>query len=207
MLPQVSIYIKFKREILKPWAFFVPPVFWIIRNDVIKKHEDTIHKREILFANYLKTVGFNAEPVLITYPQNDTLFKAIIQKETQKVPEYDFTTPDKKRHQLWCINDSDTVAHLQSAFEGMEKIYIADGHHRSASSNLLSRDLEDENESHTGNEPYNYFLSYLIPESEIRIYEFNQNGQRPEWTYPKRNSLIQLDACSTELKNKKIWTL
>ncbi len=161
------------------------------RNDVIKKHEDTIHKREILFANYLKTVGFNAEPVLITYPQN-TSVQSIIDKEVEKSPEYDFTTPDKKRHQLWCINDKETVIALQKAFDAIDTIYIADGHHRSASSYLLAQGLQKENKQHTGNEPYNYFLSYLIPENEIRIYEFNRmvkdlNG------LSKEEFLIKLD--------------
>lgn len=162
------------------------------RNDVIKKHEDTIHKRELLFANYLKTVGFNAEPVLITYPQNDAI-QSILTHEVTKSPEYDFTTPDKKRHQLWCIQDPDTVARLQEAFAEINAIYIADGHHRSASSQLLASDLAGENKNHSGQEPYNYFLSYLIPESEIRIYEYNRmvtdlNGLE------KEEFLIKLDA-------------
>jgi len=161
------------------------------RNDVIKKHEDTIHARELLFANYLKSVGFNAEPVLITYPQNETI-QGIIQKETEKNPEYDFTTPDKKRHQLWRVAKKETITELQRAFAGIDKIYIADGHHRSASSNLLAQDLENENNDHFGQEPYNFFLSYLIPESEIQIYEFNRmvkdlNG------LAKEEFLIKLD--------------
>jgi len=162
------------------------------RNDCIKKHEDTLHKREQLFANYLKTVGFNAEPVLITYPQNETI-QNIIAQEVKKTPEYDFTTPDKKRHQLWPIHDKDTIQNIQEAFANIDAIYIADGHHRSASSNLLSQDLEKKNKNHGGHEAYNYFLSYLIPEKEIRIYEFNRmvkdlNG------LAKEEFLIKLDA-------------
>jgi len=161
------------------------------RNDVIKKHEDTIHKRELLFSNYLKTVGFNAEPVLMTYPQNDTI-REIISGQVSKAPEYDFTTPDKKRHQLWCIRDTSIILNLQKAFSNIDAVYIADGHHRSASSNLLARDLENENKGHTGKEPYNFFLSYLIPEDEIQIYEFNRmvkdlNG------LAKEEFLIKLD--------------
>ncbi|MEO0570843.1 MAG: DUF1015 domain-containing protein [Bacteroidota bacterium] len=161
-------------------------------SDVIKKHEDTIHERELLFANYLKTVGFNAEPVLITYPQN-TAIEEIISKEVAKTPEYDFTTPDKKRHQLWRIKDAPTILHLQKSFSTIDSVYIADGHHRSASSHLLGKDLANETKQHTGKEPYNYFLSYLIPENEIKIYEFNRmvkdlNG------LAKEEFLIKLDA-------------
>lgn len=161
-------------------------------NDVIKKHEDTIHERELLFANYLKTVGFNAEPVLITYPKNTTIEK-IISQEVAKTPEYDFTTPDKKRHLLWRIKDKPTILNLQKSFSEIDKVYIADGHHRSASSNLLAKDLQNENKGHSGMEPYNFFLSYLIPEDDIKIYEFNRmvkdlNG------LAKEEFLIKLDA-------------
>ena len=143
------------------------------RNDHIKKHEDTLHKREQLFANYLKTVGFNAEPVLMTYADNE-IIKKIISEEIQKQPEYDFTTPDKKRHRLWRVKNVNAIQGLQEAFLEIDSIYIADGHHRSASSNLLAMELQEENTNHTGKEPYNFFLSYLIPESEIKIYEFNR---------------------------------
>lgn len=162
------------------------------RNDVIKKHEDTLEKREVLFANYLKTVGFNAEPVLMTYSPQGPI-QELLQKAIKDNPEYDFTTPDKVSHKLWRVAKPALVKEFEAAFENVEALYIADGHHRSASSNLLSKELKDANSAHTGKEPYNFFLSYLIPENEIRIYEFNRmvkdlNG------LSKEEFLIKLDA-------------
>ncbi|MEO0526192.1 MAG: DUF1015 domain-containing protein [Bacteroidota bacterium] len=142
-------------------------------NDIIKKHENTLQKREALFANYLKTVGFNAEPVLMTYPDNH-LVSEIVQRETQKDAEYEFTTTDRVSHYLWVISDEKVIKDLQVAFTHIEALYIADGHHRSASSHLLAETSKEHNPNHTGNEPYNFFMSYLIPESEIKIYEFNR---------------------------------
>ncbi len=74
----------------------------------------------------------------------------------------------------------------------MPALYIADGHHRSASSYLLAKDLKEENPHHTGEEAYNFFMSYLIPESDLKIYEFNRlvkdlNGLE------KEEFLIKLD--------------
>ena len=74
----------------------------------------------------------------------------------------------------------------------MKTIYIADGHHRSSSSYLLAKDLEEQNQNHKGDESYNFFMSYLIPESDLRIYEFNRlikdlNG------LSKEEFLIKLD--------------
>ncbi|TAI49051.1 DUF1015 domain-containing protein [Flagellimonas allohymeniacidonis] len=161
------------------------------RNNVIKKHEDTIQRREKLFADYLETVGFNAEPVLMMYEDNPEI-KSILLNATKTTPEYDFTTTDKIRHRLWKIANKDTVSHLQTIFEQMDALYIADGHHRSASSNLLSERVKNKSESHQGTEAYNYFMAYLIPESEVKIYEFNRmvkdlNG------YAKEEFLIKLD--------------
>ena len=143
------------------------------RNDVIKKHEDTLERRETLFANYLKTVAFNAEPVLMTYADNKAISNLIaIQKKNE--PVYHFTTKDKITHRLWVVSDKEVIISLAEEFDKIASLYIADGHHRSASSNLLAAISEKNNQAHDGNEPYNHFMSYLIPESEIRIYEFNR---------------------------------
>ena len=142
-------------------------------NNVIKKHEGTIHKRERLFEKYLKIIGFNAEPVLLTFRDDETL-EEIINKEKVKNPEYEFSTTDKMLHKLWVVSDENITQKITKAFAKIEALYIADGHHRTASSALLAKDLASENENHNGTEAYNYFMSYLIPESQLKISEFNR---------------------------------
>ena len=160
-------------------------------NDIIKKHEDTIAKREQTFKTYLQTVGFNAEPVLLTYPDNKVI-SAII-RDTQKGHAiFEFTMTYRDTHYLWKIDNEDTIAIIRKEFEHMETIYIADGHHRSASSYLLYKDEKDKNPNHNGHESYNFFMSYLIPESDLVIHEFNRlvkdlNGMT------KEEFLIKLD--------------
>jgi uncharacterized protein (DUF1015 family) len=158
---------------------------------VIKKHEDTLEFRETMFKDYLKTVGFNAEAVLLTYPDNSEI-RQIIEDVMSSRAEYEFTTTYKDTHYLWCVDETELVDEISRLFETMPEVYIADGHHRSSSSHLLAEDLKKANKSHTGNEPYNYFMSYLIPESDLKIYEFNRlvsdlNGLSME------EFLIQLD--------------
>lgn len=162
------------------------------KNDVIKKHEDTIEYREILFKEYLKTVGFNAEAVLLTYPDNEAIWRRI-QNCMQERAEYEFTTTYRDTHYLWKVSEPLVIAELKKAFEKMDAIYIADGHHRSSSSCLLADEMASENSEHNGKEAYNFFMSYLIPESELKIYEFNRlvkdlNG------LSKEEFLIKLDA-------------
>ena len=142
-------------------------------NGYIKKHEGTIKKREELFESYLKTTGFNAEPVLLTY-EDDENFNKLLLTIQEKRPEYEFSTTDKKLHRLWLVNDEIHIGEITSFFEKKEALYIADGHHRSASSSLLKKDLQKENNHHNGTENYNYFMSYIIPESNLKISEFNR---------------------------------
>lgn len=142
-------------------------------NGCIKKHEGTLKKREQLFETYLKATGFNAEPVLLTY-KDDKDFNTLLQTIKKKRPEYEFSTTDKKLHRLWLINHKDKIRKITAFFEKKEALYIADGHHRSASSSLLKKDLQAENIHHQGNENYNFFMSYIIPESNLKISEFNR---------------------------------
>ena len=161
-------------------------------NNLIKKHEGTIQKRELLFENYLNNTGFNAEPVLLTYPDNSEISK-IIEKHQLERAEYEFTTTDKKSHMLWVVNDKNDISTIIKAFQKIDALYIADGHHRSSSSCLLAKNLAKKNPNHTGKEDYNFFMSYLIPESHLNISEFNRfvkdlNG------FTWEEFLVELDA-------------
>lgn len=160
-------------------------------NNVIRKHEDTIAHREQTFKTYLKTVGFNAEPVLLTYPDNEVISKVI--EDTQRGhAEFEFTMTYRDTHYLWKIDNEATIFILQNEFSRMDRIYIADGHHRSSSSYLLYKDEKENNPEYDPVANYNYFMSYLIPESDLVIHDFNRlvkdlNG------LSKEAFLIQLD--------------
>lgn len=160
-------------------------------NNVIRKHEDTISKREKLFKDYLETVGFNTEPVLLTYPDSEVI-NQITAEVMKERPEYEFSSLNRDVHYLWLIDDDERTEKVKQEFAKLEAVYIADGHHRSASSCLLARESREKNPNHTGKEPYNYFLSYMIAESELQLYEFNRlvtdlNG------LAKKEFLMQLD--------------
>lgn len=160
-------------------------------SNCIKRHEDTISYRENLFKDYLKIVGFNTEPVLLTYPDSPVI-DLIIEQVTETRPEYEFSTPNKEQHFLWKVDSAEVVEQIRKEFENMPVLYIADGHHRSASSYLLANESQEENSRHTGEETYNYFMSFLIAESKLKIYEYSRlvtdlNG------LSKEEFLMQLD--------------
>lgn len=138
------------------------------RNNVIKKHEDTLQYRVELFKDYLHQTGFNTEPVLITYPENTAMAKWKELKK-QKRPLYHFTSLNREKHTVWRVKNEGEIAWLQEQFDKMGSLYIADGHHRSASANMLYEEDKD-----TGNSNLNYFMSFLISETDLKINEYNR---------------------------------
>lgn len=137
-------------------------------NGTIKIHEDTITKRENMFKDYLETTGFNADPVLLSYKGNDKINK-LLSENTKKHAEYDFTTTDKVSHKLWVLDNKNDISYITQFFKEKNTIYIADGHHRTASSCLLSTQIGGIRDS-----PCNYFMAYLIPENQLNIINFNR---------------------------------
>jgi len=134
-------------------------------NGNIKKHENTLTAREEMFKNYLDTTGFNAEPVLLCHKEN-TNITDIIQQYKGTRAEYEFTTTNKVVHKLWLVNNTNDIDSIKNAFATIDNLYIADGHHRSASSALLSKTSNKENSQ--------YFMSFLINENQLNIINFNR---------------------------------
>lgn len=139
-------------------------------DDFIKKHEATLTSREAMFTNYLDIVGYNAEPVLLSYPHEQAIDDLLV-KYTAARPEYEFTTTDRIKHELWILSVEDSASMIK-AFEKLPAAYIADGHHRSASSAGLKKHRQLKGTSQFPNE--DYFLAYFIDENRLKILEFNR---------------------------------
>ena len=137
--------------------------------DLIKKHEATLTTREEMFTNYLDIVGFNAEPVLLSHEPSDAI-EAFLAGATTARPEYEFSTTDYVKHELWVLDAAQTVT-IQELFATIPALYIADGHHRSASSARLAEKYRDANNTFVNPQ---FFLAFLIDERRMCILEFNR---------------------------------
>jgi len=122
----------------------------------IKIHEKTISKRELLFSKYLSITKIHAEPVLLTYNEDID----IIHQNYLKEILYDFRSKDNVRHQIWQIKDEEKIEEITSMMKKIENLYIADGHHRMASSF---------NNNNNGK-----CLAYILPKKELSIYPFHR---------------------------------
>ena len=138
------------------------------KQNIIKKHEDTLQYRVEIFKDYLHQTGFNTEPVLMTY-KDDAELNAWINFKKQQPRIYEFSTKKKEKHLLWKIQHQPEIEYIQNKFDEIGSLYLADGHHRTASAELLFDEYKN-----TENENLKYFMSFLIPESNVKIYEFNR---------------------------------
>src|ERR1035437_7523953 len=172
-------------------------------NGVIKTHEQTLTEREEKLKHYLEICDFNAEPVLFFYP-NDEVIDELTLKSMQSEPVYDFTTTDMVRHKLWMVSDQLKVAQIQERFSKIPAVYIADGHHRSASSALLGKSRREKNPNYTGKEPFNFYLGVFFPETELKIFDFNRivkdlNGLSTEDFIKKLSEKFHVTKKNTDL--------
>lgn len=143
-------------------------------SDLIKKHEYTRPKKEQDRIDHMYTSGIHSGPVFLTYKDVGAI-DAIIEKITAEAPDYDFEADDNVRHTLWVINDAADIQALISQFaESVPATYIADGHHRAASSAKVGTRMREELGNYTGEEPFNYFLSVLFPASQLNIIDYNR---------------------------------
>ena len=176
----------------------------------IKVHEQTIQKREAMFSDYLQYSGFNAEPVLLAYPKVPRIDQ-IIKSYISMRPEYEFTTTDKVLHNLWLIDNPIDIKEISSLFSSIDNLYIADGHHRTASSAMLckkKRMISDTNKE----SPFNYFMSFLIDDEQVRIYNFNRllkdlNGLSVQNFLSKINSVYHVNKLDNLQKPTKKYEI
>ncbi|PUD98162.1 MAG: DUF1015 domain-containing protein [Candidatus Sedimenticola endophacoides] len=141
--------------------------------DRIKKHEFTRPKKEDDRVRQIDALDAQTGPVFLVYP-SDGEVDGMLSEEADREPELDVTAADGVRHQIWTLSDPVRVGRLTALFDGMSALYVADGHHRSAAASRVTAARRAANPAHTGEEPYNYFLSVIFPHSQMQILPYNR---------------------------------
>ena len=142
-------------------------------NGTIKKHENTREEKEQDRIRHVDTLDTQTGPIFLAY-RFDTVLKEIIEETKRKTPVYDFISEDKITHRVWVIDESEMMERIQQCFVKINKIYIADGHHRAASAIKVGCKRRKEHPDYTGEEEFNYFLCTLFAEEELEILDYNR---------------------------------
>lgn len=139
-------------------------------NDRIKKHERTRRDKEDDRTRHLVTLGAQTGLVFLTYRGRPDV-DALVTEVTAAPPLYDFVASDGIAHTLWKIPQPERFV---EAFGAVPDLYVADGHHRSASASRARAQLRDKNPNHTGEEDYNFVLAVAFPADQLRILPYNR---------------------------------
>lgn len=141
--------------------------------NVIKKHENTRADKEEDRIRHVDTCNAQTGPIFLAYRRNETIY-SVVTKTKKQAPLYDFTSDDGITHRVFVISDPADVTAVCDAFASIDSIYIADGHHRAASAVKVGLKRRSENPGYDGTEEFNFFLSVLFPEDELKILPYNR---------------------------------
>ncbi len=140
----------------------------------IKKHELTRKEKELDRINHFDACSTQTEPVFLAYRKHEGIATAIREWIKFHKPEYDFTSDDGVTHLLWPVTDEEVIAAIRKGFEEVPTLYIADGHHRTASSAAVSAKRRQQHPDYTGEEEYNYLMAVTFSDEDLFIMDYNR---------------------------------
>jgi len=143
-------------------------------NNVIKKHEFTRVEKEIDRINHFDICNANTEPVFLTYRDNKKIRSIVEGWISSHTSLYDMKTADGIEHILWTVDDDEIIQALTEIFGEIPDLYIADGHHRSASACKVGLKRREENPDYTGEEEFNFFMAVIFPDNDLKIFDYNR---------------------------------
>ncbi len=165
----------------------------------IRKHEYTRPAKEDDRVRQIEALNAQTGPVLLAYPSQAEV-DGILEQTTRTAPVVDVTADDGVQHTFWVIDDAQTIERLTGLFDAMPAIYIADGHHRSASASRVARSRGGD-----GNANSDYFLSVIYPHNQMNILDYNRvvadlNGHEPADLLREIGKVFEVSASECAVK-------
>lgn len=169
----------------------------------IRKHEFTRPVKENDRVNQIKALNAQTGPVFLVYRDQDEV-DAILRKATETDHAVDEMADDGVRHEFWVIDNEADIDRLTALFDAMDAIYIADGHHRSASASRVAAERRD-GDSINADANVEYFLSVIFPRHEMAILDYNRvitdlNGLDKDALLEKIAAVASVAVSDTQVK-------
>ena len=146
---------------------------WDYHADLVRKHELTRADKEADRTRHVRDLNANTGPVFLTYRSREGI-NTLVDEARKETPVYDFISPDGIAHTFWVVSDAEKIAALKTAFCDLDCLYVADGHHRSASGSNIAIERKEKNPGHTGDEEYNFFMAVMFPHDQLAIMDYNR---------------------------------
>jgi len=143
----------------------------------IRKHEFTKPVKEDDRVRQIDSINAQTGPVFVTH-RADAEVADVIEAATRGEAAADVTADDGVHHILWVVEDATLIERLTAAFEAMDAIYIADGHHRSAAASRVAAARNGgsagQDGADGGEASHDRFLIVSFPDDEVRILDYNR---------------------------------
>lgn len=143
-------------------------------NGVTKKHEYTRPEKENDRTNHIRYCNANTGTILVTYKSNQDINQFIDTYIKDNNPIYYFISEDNIYHIVWKMDDEEDIKYLVDKFDKINYLYIADGHHRSASAENIALEMRNKYPNYTGKEEFNYYLAMIAPDDNLNILDYNR---------------------------------
>lgn len=141
---------------------------------IIKRHEDTLEAKENDRVRHIDIVNAQTGPVFLVNKKSQELKTLLEAQKTKEQLLFDFTTDQKVRQRGFAITDPTTIDQLKALYRELGSLYICDGHHRAAAAVKVCEKRRKYNPHYTGNEEFNYFLSVIFSEDEVKSLDYNR---------------------------------
>ncbi len=143
-------------------------------NNIIKKHEFTRKDKEDDRTKHVLTLNANTGPVFLTYRDNNKINEIIDNFVKNNKADVDFVSEDGIGHTVWVIKDKNITSELTDLFKSIDYLYVADGHHRSASAARAKAEKMKNDSAYNEEKDYNFFLAVLFPATQLKIMDYNR---------------------------------
>ena len=165
-------------------------------NGVIRRHENTRSDKEEDRTRHVRACEAQTGPVFLAYRAAKAV-TSVTERCRREACLYDFASPDGISHRVWRIGRKEDIRAVHEAFEKVERLYIADGHHRCASAVRVAQECRRRCPDYTGEEPFNFILSVLFPDDQLTILEYNRvirdlNGLTPQEFLRKIEEIFEI---------------
>jgi uncharacterized protein (DUF1015 family) len=156
---------------------------------IIRKHELTRPDKEDDRVRHIEALDAQTGPVFLVYRASQAMDKFVAGK-TAEPPNLDFTAGDGVRHTAWVIADATGIRFIETEFSRMPRLYIADGHHRSAAAARVFQKRKGAGECA-------FFLSVIFPHNQMQILPYNRvlkdlSGMSPEQLLEKLTGVFDI---------------
>ncbi|MGE4658802.1 MAG: DUF1015 family protein [Gammaproteobacteria bacterium] len=170
----------------------------------IRKHELTTPAKENDRVRNIEILNAQTGPVLSVYKADEKI-KQLLKTSKANAPLFENIAQQGTTHTVWRIDNADTLTAMSQAFDAMETIYIADGHHRSAAASKVSARRRAENPEASKHASHEYFLTVAFPHNELKILNYNRvvknlNGLSPKELLKKLSVCFDVDTSENPVR-------